>query len=510
MKFTHPTGLLTACLPLLLLARAPAQPAGKDYREVGRHGGGAASVHFSPDGKLLASAGGDKALRVRDVATGKVVHEFTAPGGFTCSVRFSPDGKFLAAAGYESGPGRGDSPVYVFDPASGKELARLPTPCSGVRRVVYTPDSKCLISGGFDGVIRFWDLRNFKEVRQVRAHPGACYSLHITPDGKTLASGGGDGIRLWDAATGQEFPAPALNRQPALAVAFSPDGRLLASGNQKSVRLWEVATGKEALVLGGSTGEVAFLTFSNDGRTLYSSSYDNKVRVWDARTGKPVRELSAHSNWVWGIALSPDEKALASCSYDGRVLLWDLTGVARPTPKGARLTARARQACWADLGGPDAGAAYRAACALAADPAGSVPFLRERLEGLKWPEGLSPARLARLLAELDADDFEVREQASRALERGGRQAKRALRDLLAKPPSLEARQRARRILARLPASLPAQELSAVRAVQALEYAGTREARKALEHFARGPAGSPLTEECAAALERLSRPVGVRP
>jgi WD40 repeat protein len=502
--------LLAACLSLALLGPAPAQPAGGGYREVGRHGGGAASVHFSPDGKLLASAGGDNVLRVWDLANGKKVRELKGPAGFTCSVRFSPDGKFLASAGYETGPAGGTSPVYVFDPATGKELAKLLTPSSGTRRVIYTPDSKCLITGGFDGVIRFWDLKTFKETRQIKAHPGPSYSIHITPDGKLLASGGGEGIRLWEVATGEESPAPAMNGRPAMSVAFSPDGRLLASGNRSAVRLWEAATGKEVLVLTGFSGEVAFLTFTGDGRTLYSTSYDRKVRVWEVRTGKLVRELAGHSNWVWGIALSPDEKALASCAYDGRVLLWDLTGLTRPAGKEAKLTPRQREACWADLRGSDAGAAYRAVCTLAGDPAGSVPFLRKRLAGLKWPEGLSPARVTRLLADLDADDFGVREKASQDLERAGRQVNRSLKQLLAKPPSLEARHRARRILAKLPASLSAEDLSALRGVQALEYAGTPEARKALEHFARGPAWFPLTEEAGLALERLSRPAGVRP
>jgi WD40 repeat protein len=53
-------------------------------------------VVFSPDGNHLATAGGDKILRVWDVETGKELAAFSNPDRVG-AVAFSPDGKSLAA-----------------------------------------------------------------------------------------------------------------------------------------------------------------------------------------------------------------------------------------------------------------------------------------------------------------------------------------------------------------------------------------------------------------------------
>ena len=57
---------------------------------------------------------------------------------------------------------------------------------------------------------------------------------------------------------------------------------------------------------------------------------------------------------------------------------------------------------------------------------------------------------------------------------------------------------------------PREVRAALRGVWALELVGSAEARKALEAFAKGEAGLTLTDESAASLRRLAKPVGPRP
>jgi WD40 repeat protein len=492
-------GWLALALVTPVLARAES----KAPRSIGTHAGGVGSVHFSPDGKLLASAGGDRVVRVWDLATGKQRHELRASSSFTCVVRISPDGKTLASGGYENG-GTGAHPIYRWDLATGKALPKLAGHPSGVRRMLYTADSKRLISGGFDGSVKVWDLATGKAVRSFPTHTGAVYTLGLSPDGQALATGGSDGLRLWDLNTGKEM-RPALTDSQTLAVAFSPCGKLVASGERDAVRLWELATGKEVQALTGYKGELSFLIFSADGRRLYSSSYDRMVRVWEVRTGKLVREMDGHASWVWGIALAPDEKTLASCGYDTKLLCWDLSGVSRPAVKAVKLSTKELEGYWGDLGEQDAGKAYKAVWALAADPERSLPLLKKRLAAKKAAGALTPGQIGRLIGELDSDEFEVREKASEDLEKAGRQAEPALRRAMPRAPSLEAKRRMERLLAGLrPSSLSAEELTVIRGVQVLEYIGTPEARKVLKALSQGANGVRLSEEATQAVTRLAR------
>ena len=95
--------------------------------------------------------------------------------------------------------------------------------------------------------------------------------------------------------------------------------------------------------------------------------------------------------------------------------------------------------------------------------------------------------------------------ATRELERQDGRAETAMRRYLANPPSAEARRRAEGVLARLHGPITDTEmLRALRAVEALEHMGTREAKQLLQEMARGAPEARLTQEVKGSLERLAK------
>jgi hypothetical protein len=299
------------------------------------------------------------------------------------------------------------------------------------------------------------------------------------------------------------------------AVALSPDGRLLAAGTYPGpgagrsdgvVRLWDVETGKELRQLPWHLGSFSALAFSPDGKALAAGGsrlradgprqyQDYTVQLWEVATGQVRREWRGHQGRIWSVAFSPDGKALASGSFDTTVLIWGLT-----PPHRAALAAGDLPALWERLAKEDAADAYRAMEALAGSPAQAVPFLRERLRGPAPPPA---GRLARLIADLDAEDFAVRQRAAAELEKLGEAAAPALRKALAGRPSPEVRRRAGQVLAKLDAA-PGR-LRELRAVEVLERLNTPEAREVLRRLAGAGPEPPLARESAAALRRLQRP-----
>src|SRR5439155_7056577 len=75
------------------------------------------AVTFSPDGRQVASASGDRTIKVWEVATGRRIYTLSEPAAEQYSVAFSPVGKRLAAAG-------ADKILRVWDvTAAGGKLA---------------------------------------------------------------------------------------------------------------------------------------------------------------------------------------------------------------------------------------------------------------------------------------------------------------------------------------------------------------------------------------------------
>jgi hypothetical protein len=238
---------------------------------------------------------------------------------------YSPDGKLLLTAGGESLLYRpGD--VVAWNPADGARVAAMAGHPTAVWAVKISPDGKLAATAGYDGLVKIWDLATHAAKHDLAKHKGWVRSLAFSPDGGRLASAGEDGtVVIWDTANGAEVKAVAAHAGAATCVAFSPDGSTLATGgSDKVVKLWDPTSGVEKAKLEGHGDALWSVAYSPDGGTLASCGADRTVRFWTTADNQPAATLGGHKDWVTSLAFAPDGQRLASGGLDGTVKLWDV------------------------------------------------------------------------------------------------------------------------------------------------------------------------------------------
>jgi RNA polymerase sigma factor (sigma-70 family) len=452
------------------------------------------SLAFSADGATLFSTGGlrDEPVYQWRTDTGELRGQWGDkpkwPPGLpnrASRLALSPDGKLLAADSY-------DSAIRLWDAASGEEVRTCRGHTGAIMSLAWSADSRTLLSSSFwdDPTIRLWDVDSGKQRHLIRVKQDRPGDVVLSPDGHCVAAGGFQGglVRRWDATSGKELPALTTLQGMAYALAFSPDGSVLASGSLNGgIQLWDAKTGLPRHTWEARSAGVLKLAFGRDGRTLVSCHGDGKVRLWEIATGQELACFSGHRGAVRSVAIARDGRRVASGSDDTTILVWDATGGAQPQ---APLPEERLQALWIDLGGKDARQAYRAMWQLALCPRQTLPFFSERLTPATPLDEKQRTRFDRFLADLDSEQFAIRQRAEDELNKMGSRIEPALHQALERKPSLEVRRRIEKIREKLANG----RLQAARALEAMERMNTPEARQLLDSLAKGEPEAWLTQQ----------------
>ncbi|HKU76192.1 MAG TPA: TIR domain-containing protein [Pyrinomonadaceae bacterium] len=235
-------------------------------------------IAFSPDGRLVATAGGE--VRIWETGTGKSVAVFKER---SWRVVFSPDGKWLGTLNTQT-------TAHIREVGTWRDVAELRGHTAWIRTIAFSNDGSRILTAGEDRTARLWETGTWREVAVLEEHEGRIDEVSFSPDSRYLVTASWDKTaRLWDAVTGKLVSVLEGHTGFVNSARFSPDGRLVATAADSTVRIWDGITGQSVIVIpvftqgfdsSGSQRSVRSAIFSPDGKSLLVSGSDATTRIY--------------------------------------------------------------------------------------------------------------------------------------------------------------------------------------------------------------------------------------
>src|SRR5262249_57136396 len=193
---------------------------------------------------------------------------YTGHQGLVWTVGFAPDGKSMASAGQ-------DGALRFWDKATGQEIAKVNCEFE-TSTLVFSPDpSMTTVFCNTGDSTRIYDLKKLDAPSVIARHIGSdINAVAMASDGASIATVDGLGaISLWDAATGKPLKIFSCPEYAFSSVEFSPDGKLISvTGEIKNkgpiVELRDAGSGQIIASLKGGSRHVSSAAFSPDRKTL--------------------------------------------------------------------------------------------------------------------------------------------------------------------------------------------------------------------------------------------------
>lgn len=323
---------------------------------------------FSPDGKLILTAGHDESVRLWDASSGELLGEPLRLPARVGQAAFHPRGDKVLTSDYDGhvcewdiSNGRFDfrrvfcqivpsnNPI-VFSPdgqlvltgADTKFHAQLRNANTGegvgaslphmheVLGAAFTPDGKFLLTASYDGRVRKWEVAALKGAKRpvpakVKDPVGKAWDVAVAPSGKWFVTATSEGVaQRWDTDTFEPIGTEMRHQGPVHAVACRQDGAILTASLDGNARLWDAETGQMIANLLPHQGALWSVCFSNNGTAMLSASDDGTAKVWISSARSPRDRLLLKTNrWMTAVAFQPGGELVAAGGHDGKVGIWN-------------------------------------------------------------------------------------------------------------------------------------------------------------------------------------------
>ena len=301
-----------------------------------RHKDAVYNVTFSPDGRMMASAGFDGSI-IFWKPTGEIfLPPLKGHQENIWKLDFGFDSKLLASASV-------DQTAKVWD-LEGKRVSIFEGHTDTVYDVSFKRYANEIASSSKDGSIKIWNAKSGKVLRTLRdkksigneKYEVRGLDFHPFNDYILVSTGYKDyDINVWDLKNKiNDSPKNVgINKNIILSVRFNKDGNKIASCDNKGIiKIWSLS-GKLLAKIDNKTPTFS-IDFSGDSKLIASGGRDGTIKVWsvdeaikkwkeETAIDQPLKIIKGHKGAAIGISFHPQNKQIiVSASEDKTVRIW--------------------------------------------------------------------------------------------------------------------------------------------------------------------------------------------